>query len=222
MNNRILLIDDDTLLGNILTTAFKEEGYEVHFQTSLAGLKSIIREFQPNIAILDVEIGEDDGIFSITQIQSIVPLLPIIIISSHTESQEVKRALKEGAVAYLKKPFTTEELLAYIERYIKPLNKSTIRLGKLTLNTTSNELIVGEEIIKKLTRLEYDILKVLTDNKGEVVTFEEFATLWEENMMNEHTLYNYISKLRKILKVDSSLSIDASRRGYMLSENNNI
>ena len=112
MQNKVLIVDDDTLLGNILTQALKEEGYEVHYQSSTISLIPAVKEFRPNLMVLDIEIGNQDGINCMNDIQQIAPGLPILIISSHTESAEVKRALQQGAVAYLKKPFETEELCA--------------------------------------------------------------------------------------------------------------
>ena len=106
---KVLLIDDDTLLGNILTTALTMEGMEVHYQSSLTGLKAIVNEFQPNIAVLDIEVGTGDGITRMTDIRQVTDTLPVIIISSHTEADEVKRALQQGAIVYLKKPIDIYE-----------------------------------------------------------------------------------------------------------------
>ena len=91
---KVLLIDDDTLLGNILTTTLTMEGMEVHYQSSLTGLKAIVQEFQPNIAVLDIEVGTGDGITRMPDIRKVTDTLPVIIISSHTEADEVKRALQ--------------------------------------------------------------------------------------------------------------------------------
>ena len=90
---KVLLIDDDTLLGNILTTALTSEGYEVHYQSSLTGLRAVVREFQPNIAVLDIEVGMGDGIASMPDLKRVADTLPVIIISSHTDNEEVRRAL---------------------------------------------------------------------------------------------------------------------------------
>lgn len=216
MQNKVLIVDDDTLLGNILTQALKEEGYEVHYQSSTVGLISAVKEFRPNLMVLDIEIGNQDGINCMNDILQIAPALPILVISSHTESAEVKRALQQGAVAYLKKPFETDELCAYIARHVQHVQPIHRHIGTLVLDSNSKTLNQGNECIKKLTQLEYLLLERLIDNLGTPVTIDEFASIWGENLMNEHTLYNYIRKLRKILQIDPSLSLESAGKGYVL------
>lgn len=108
---KVLLVDDDVMLSSIITTALKDEGYEVHYQSSLTGITTILNEFKPDIMVLDVEIGTGDSIDNASELKMAAPGTPILYISSHTESHEVARALKSGAVAYLKKPFSVEELI---------------------------------------------------------------------------------------------------------------
>lgn len=102
---KVLFIDDDVMLGNIVTMALTEEGYAVHQQNSLTGIKAVVNEFRPAIIVMDVEIGVEDGIDVMPELYAVSPEIPIIVISSHTESNELIRALRNGAIAYLKKPF---------------------------------------------------------------------------------------------------------------------
>lgn len=216
MQKRTLLIEDDIVLGNIMTFALQEEGYKVHFQSTLAAIKTVVKEFSPHIAILDVEIGDEDGIAHIAEIKKVIPELPVIIISSHTESAEVKRALLHEAIAYLKKPFEMEELMAYINRHALIGKPATISFGNLTLCLQSRVLSKGEESIKRLTPLEHRLLCLLLEHKGEIVTIPQLQEAWKGNAMNEHTLYNYMGKLRKTLSVDPSLSLESAGGGYVL------
>lgn len=114
---KVLFIDDDVMLGNIVTMALTEEGYVVHQQNSLTGIKAVVGEFRPSIIVMDVEVGAEDGIDVMPELYAVSPEIPIIVISSHSESNEVVRALQNGAVAYLKKPFETEELTIYKTSY---------------------------------------------------------------------------------------------------------
>ena len=59
---KVLLVDDDVMLSSIITAALKDEGYEVHYQSSLTGITTILNEFKPDIMVLDVEIGTSDSI----------------------------------------------------------------------------------------------------------------------------------------------------------------
>lgn len=114
---RILFIDDDMTLGTIVTLALNEAGYETYYQTSLTAITSVINELNPHLLLLDVEIGKDDGIDKALRLKALASDIPILFVSSHIESSKVARALRAGAVAYLKKPFELEELLAYVQHY---------------------------------------------------------------------------------------------------------
>ena len=214
---KVLLIDDDTLLGNILTTALKSEGYEVHYQSSLTGLKAIAKEFQPNIAVLDIEVGTGDGIACMPDLKRVADTLPVIIISSHTDNEEVRRALQQGAVVYLKKPIDIYEMMAYIDRYAHHWKPSVLHIGQLELNTESRMLSHQGTEVKRLTWLEYSILTLLYENEGKCVPYADFSKLWEETSMSEASLQNYISRVRKALSIDPTISLDSSGRGYILS-----
>jgi DNA-binding response OmpR family regulator len=214
---KVLFIDDDIVLGQLVATVLREEGFDVHFQNSLTGVKSVVSEFKPNIIILDVEIGMYDGIEAAPQLQQIQPETPILFVSSHCESQEVIRALKTGAVTYLKKPIEIEELVAYIKRYVIPLKTLNIKLGSIELNPSTRILSDGQKKIKKLSRLEFMLLKLLYDNKNQIVPREEIEKLWDSSIMSEHSLYNYIVKLRKLLSVDKNITITTMHEnGYIL------
>ena len=71
------------VLGNIVTLALEDSGYEVHYQTSLAGIKMVVKEMQPDIMVLDVEIGAMNGIVVVRELKAIVPETPVLIVSSH-------------------------------------------------------------------------------------------------------------------------------------------
>lgn len=213
---KVLLIDDDTLLGNILTMALTSEGYEVHYQSSLTGLKAIAKEFQPNIVVLDIEVGTGDGIARMPDLKKVADTLPVIIISSHTEADEVKRALQQGAAVYLKKPIDVYELMAYIDRYAHSWKPSVLHIGQLELSVETRILTYRDEEIKKLTGLEYAVLALLYESKGKVVTYTDFSELWEDSLMSEASLQNYISRLRKILSADLTIELNSVGRGYML------
>lgn len=102
---KILFIDDDITFGRICTIILQEKGYEVFYQTTLNGAKACIAEAHPDIIVLDVEIGNQNGIEVAPEITVIAPNVPVLFISSHTESHWVVQALEVGAVAYLKSPF---------------------------------------------------------------------------------------------------------------------
>lgn len=216
---KVLLIDDDVMLGHIVTTALTEEGYEVHVQNSLTALGAVASEFKPDIVLMDVEVGLKDGIESMPELYTIFPKLPVVVISSHTESGEVARALRYGAVAYLKKPFEIEELIAYIQRYASNGLFSTpkIKIASLELDMHHRILYKGNQELKKLTKLEFALLVLLAEHQGEIVSHEEMAKLWKARVVENHSLYNLVARLRKVLSADATIDIITSEgTGYVL------
>lgn len=213
---KVLLIDDDTLLGNILTTALTMEGLEIHYQSSLTGLKAIVEEFEPNIAVLDIEIGPNDGISRMPDIRKVADALPIIIISSHKEVEMVERALQEGAVAYLNKPIEVSVLKAYIERFAHEWKRRSLYIGEMVLDTETRILTYCGEEVKRLTLMEYRLMDLLYKHMGKSVSYADFKELWEDGSMSEASLQNFVSKIRKILSVDKTVSLNSTGKGYAL------
>lgn len=219
---KVLFVDDDMALGNIVVLALEASGYEAHYQTSLAGIKSVVKEMQPDVIVLDVEIGAKNGIDAVPELKVIVPEIPILIVSSHVGSENVARALEAGAVTYLKKPFEIVELLAYINRFVKPFHAKGIEMGIFHLDAEENLLMKGEETVKKLSAFECKLLKLLVLNMNQVVTRQQIEQeLWGSftTESTEQSLNNYIAKLRKYLAEDRQLELlTIPKIGYKLSD----
>lgn len=219
---KVLFVDDDVALGNIVTLALEEAGCEVHYQTSLAGIKNVVKEVCPDIIVLDVEIGSTNGIEVIPVLKLIAPKTPVLIVSSHGESENVMKALEAGAVSYLKKPFEIVELLAYIHRFATPSPAGGVKIGMFRLRVEENLLMKGDEVVRKLSLFECKMLKLLVLNLNETVTREQMQQeLWGESATesSEQSLNNYIVKLRKYLSEDERLNLVTQPKvGYKLSE----
>lgn len=215
---KVLFVDDDMSLGAIVTLALEASGFEAHYQTSLAGINSVVKELNPNIIVLDVEIGTRNGIDVIPEIQVVAPKTPILFVSSHLEREYMDRALGLGAFNYLKKPFEIEDLIAYIRRFAVPFHSKGLEIGMFHLKVEDNLLMKGEEIVKKLSGFECKLLKLLALNRNEVVTRERIEQeLWEGASGSEHSLNNYIVKLRKYIAGDKRLELlTVSKVGYKL------
>lgn len=219
---KVLFVDDDVALGNIVTLALEEAGCEVHYQTSLAGIKTVVKEVCPDIIVLDVEIGHKNGIEAIPVLKLIAPKTPVLIVSSHGASENVTKALEAGAVSYLKKPFEIVELLAYIHRFATPSPARDVKIGMFRLRVEENLLMKGDEVVRKLSLFECKMLKLLVLNLNETVTREQMQQeLWGDSATesSEQSLNNYIVKLRKYLSEDERLNLVTQPKvGYRLSE----
>ena len=216
---KVLLVDDDTTLGNIVTMGLTHLGFKVHYISSLIAITSTINEFQPSVLIFDVEIGDKDGIDESTQIRRLFPSLPIIFISSHVDPSYIIRALDSGCMTYLKKPFTLEELAAYVKRFAAMPNE-IIAVGDYTLNSQTKVLLnceTREEF--KLSTKECDLLSLLIKNKEMLVTRDQiFETAWNGDDSTDQTLNNNIAKLRRHFSSEPYIDIlTVSRLGYKLT-----
>lgn len=216
---KVLFIDDDLFLGQIVVTTLQEKGYEVIYQNSLIAAKSCLAEAHPNIIILDVEIGTTNGIEAAPQLKALAPEIPILFVSSHTDSETAIQALSAGGETYLRKPFDIEELAAYIKRFAKSHNYA-ISIGALTLNTETRELWDADsKLIKPLSESEYKLLRLLAAYANQTVSREQIEKeVWTNSMPSEQSLNNFISKLRKYLMADSKLElITMQKEGYKLT-----
>src|SRR5574344_1711356 len=191
---KVLFIDDDIELGSIITKSLSKKGYDVLFQNSLSGAKGAITDFSPDIIILDIALNGEDGISFIPTIKDIAPQTPIIIASSHTDYQEIERAFDSGASSFVKKPYIPEELTVYIKKEIKADTPHIIRIKTLSLDTSTRILSSPEKEIKRLSILEYKLIKLLENNENIVVSRDTIEKeLWNEsNSTSEFSINNLI------------------------------
>ena len=218
---KVLFVDDDLLLGQVVSTALQAEGYEVHYRNSLAGLADCAVACSPGIIFLDVEIGTENSIEVAPRLRVLLPDVPLFFVSSHTEGGVIRQGLETGAIGYLKKPFEIEELIGYIRRYAVRTEEECIPIGRLMLNNCTRELADSRsgELVRCLSTMEYRLLKLLAACQGRVAGKDLIkATLWEDvEMPNEQSLMNCISRLRKYLSAGSGMEIVLiHKQGYVL------
>lgn len=209
---KALIIDDDVTLGAILSTGLQLLNIETIYQTSLAGLQSVVKSSRPNIIILDVEVGESNSIDLIQQLKLYAEGIPVIFMSSHIDAGYQTKAINEGAIAFLKKPVDVEEVAAYIKRFGQKEQQqdttSTVTIGCYTFNLQSRVLIKKGENSGHLTAKQSQVIKLLLEHTGEVVPRQDIKqALWPDGNASDASLDNYISQLRKIFAEDKKVQI---------------
>ena len=209
---KVLIVDDDTLLGSTIFIGLQALGMEPTYQTSLAGLQAVVESACPNIILLDVEVGEDNSIEQMQQLKLYAPNIPVIFMTSHTDAGYLAKAIGEGAVAFLKKPFELEELAAYIQRFAKtdtPIDTAfNVSIGKYTLNTNTRELFLNQNKECRLTVKQFETIHLLLEHSNEIVSRQALKDdLWPDGNASDPSLDNYISQLRKIFDKDESIHI---------------
>lgn len=219
---KVLFVDDDIDLGHFVTTILETDyNYKVHFQNTLLGIDSVIQTLIPDVIILDVEIGADNGIEKAKDIVAEHPQIPLLFVSSHTEDDFVTKGISIGGNAYIPKPLSIPVLVSYIRRFaLKTSSLQIIELVNYQLNLRTNEVFYKKQLIKKLSPFEKNALAVLMEHPNEIVTKEQLAEkLWNHSLEphNSASLNNTLSKLRDLFKDNSSLKIRTVRgAGYVL------
>lgn len=209
----ILLVEDEENLQEALKLNLELEDYEVtSAYDGLEALKAIEQEYF-DLMILDVMLPELDGISVCERIRLQNNDIPILILSAKNSSADRVLGLKKGADDYLTKPFNLEELLLRVSKLLVKSERLSTRtsvdqiyqFGKNQVDFKALECITkdGEKIM--LTNKEIMLLKLLIENKNEVVTREKILqAVWGYSVYpNTRTIDNFILNFRKYFEEDS-------------------
>jgi len=212
-SGNILLVEDEENLHEALKLNLEMEGYEItsSFDGNQA-LKAIANEYF-DLVILDVMIPEIDGIRVLETIRVNNNEVPVLILSAKNSSADKVLGLKKGADDYLTKPFNLEELLLRVAKLIQKNKKilvkenigDTYQFGnnKIDFKSQIATSFNGENV--ELSKKETMLLKLLIENKGEVVTREKILqVVWGYNVYpTTRTIDNFILNFRKYFETDS-------------------
>jgi two-component system, OmpR family, alkaline phosphatase synthesis response regulator PhoP len=209
----ILLAEDEENLQEALKLNLELEGYDLSVCSDGAtALKSINKEHF-DLIILDVMLPEIDGITVCETVRLKNMDVPILMLSAKSTSADKVLGLKKGADDYMGKPFNLDELLLRIGKLIKKSerisNKQTIdeiyTFGDNKIDFKASKAInyLNEEIV--LTKKEVMLLKLLVENKNDVVTREKILqAVWGYNVYpTTRTIDNFVLNFRKYFEVDS-------------------
>ena len=209
----ILLVEDEENLQEALKLNLELEDYEVTCaDNGVEALKAVQQEYF-DLMILDVMLPELDGIAVCESIRLQNIDIPILILSAKNSSADRVLGLKKGADDYLTKPFNLEELLLRVSKLVAKSDRLAIRqplqqvyrFGKNSVDFKALECTTrgGERIM--LTKKEIMLLKLLIENKNEVVTREKILqAVWGYNVYpTTRTIDNFILSFRKYFEEDS-------------------
>jgi two-component system alkaline phosphatase synthesis response regulator PhoP len=209
----ILLVEDEENLHEALKLNLELEGYEV--SSAFDGNKALqaVQEEYFDLIILDLMLPEIDGITVLETIRVQHIEVPILVLSARNNSADKVLGLKKGADDYLTKPFNLEELLLRIQKLIDKNQKlhgrnavgDTYTFGKNTINFRAQEAKTKSGEVIPLSKKETMLLKLLIENKNEVVTREKILqAVWGYNVYpTTRTIDNFILSFRKYFEEDS-------------------
>ena len=213
MKANILLVEDEEHLHETIKLNFELEGYDVTsaFDGNQA-LQAIANEYF-DLIVLDIMLPEIDGISITENVRLNNTETPILILSAKNSNADKILGLKKGADDYLTKPFNLEELLLRVDKLIEKNNRLKTKsqlnnnyiFGNNTIDFKAQEAINFNNQKIDLSKKEVMLLKLLIENKGEVVNREKILQLvWGYNVYpTTRTIDNFILNFRKYFEQDT-------------------
>ena len=204
--NTILIVDDEKEIADVVELYLQNEYHVLKFYTGQDAL-DCIESTRIDLAILDVMLPDIDGFTILKKIREKYTF-PVIMLTAKTEYLDKITGLTMGADDYIPKPFNPLELVARVKaqmrRYTQYNDKSrsegdVIDFGGLVMNKQSHECTYNERSLT-LTPIEFDILWLLCENRGKVISSEElFESVWHENYYknSNNTVMVHIRHLRE-------------------------
>jgi two-component system KDP operon response regulator KdpE len=216
VSQRVLVVDDENAIRRYLRTALSAQGFVVYEASNGQETLNAVVENRPDIIILDLGLPDFDGV-EVTRRLREWSNTPIIILSVREAEQDKIAALDAGADDYLTKPFGTGELMARMRVAMRRLagksDDPVLQVEDLKMDLSRRMVTVADNPIS-LTPTEYEILRLLLQNSGKVMTHNQllrqvWGTAYESEM---HILRVNISNLRR------KIEADPARPHYLITE----
>ncbi len=209
MAQRVLVIDDEEALLEMITYALKEAGYQVKTATNVSDGARLLKDWQPGLLILDVMLPDGSGLELCKEVRSSSDV-PIIILSARSEEIDRILGLELGADDYVTKPFSPRELVSRVKAQFRRQDADAHRRGNvLTMRDLKIDLESHQAFVKKkalqLTNSEFQILALLARNPGKVFSRTAILNyLWDGGFVgDERTVDVHIHNLREKLEPDT-------------------
>jgi len=214
----ILYVEDDENLGMIVSDFLQMQGYNIHLcNDGEEALKAFMNN-SFDLCLLDIMLPKNDGYTVAEEIRN-RNHIPIIFLSAKSQEEDRIKGFLKGGDDYITKPFSTEELNLRIQAILRrslpnkfakkePKLAKMVRIGKLKYNSINMSISDGQNEVR-LTKKENELLKMLLLNKNKILKREDaLMSIWgSTDHYSSRSMDVYITKLRKILKMDSSISI---------------
>lgn len=207
MADRIVIVDDEREIADVIELYLKNEGYEVYKFYNGEDTLACISSIEIDLAILDVMLPDIDG-FTILQKIREAHKFPVIMLTAKSEYIDKITGLTLGADDYIAKPFNPLELVARVKAQLRRFtqynddrrsSENVIDFAGLVLNKDTHECIYNEKELT-LTPIEFNILWILCENRGQVISSERlFEQVWGEKYFknSNNTVMVHIRHLRE-------------------------
>lgn len=176
MGQRILVVDDDREIVRLVRAYLEKNGYQVLVAYDGETAIHMLRRERPDLVVLDLMLPDHDGmdVTRLVRQDAALAAMPIVMLTARVEDQDKILGLELGADDYVTKPFNPHELVARIRAVMRrlqaePAPARIIQSGELTINVDAHQALVGEQPVR-LTPTEFNLLHVLAQNPGRVLT----------------------------------------------------
>lgn len=210
MNEKVLIVDDDNEIRNVVSIYLKNEGYEVLQAENGYKALEIIKTESIDLVVLDIMMPKINGIELCNEIRKNY-VMPIIFLSAKDAEIDKILGLSSGAEDYITKPFSTVELIARVKSQLRRYNRynqtdkneKIIEIGNLKINSGTRQVFVGNRETL-LTSKEFDILELLVRNKGIIMSIPRiYETVWKEEFFkSDNTVMVHITNIRQKIEED--------------------
>ena len=201
---KILIIEDDKSIDSILSDELNQWGYQTKSIEDFSTVYETFEKFEPNLVLMDISLPYYNGFYWTQRIRQ-KSNVPVVFISSHSESMDMVQAIQFGADDFITKPIDITVTIAKIQAILRrtydyTLDCDKLAYGELTLNLSSAKL-EGEEFSLSLTRTELLILDILFNMKGQIAKREDIINhCWQgDDFIDDNTLAVNMTRLRKKL-----------------------
>lgn len=212
MNDKILIVDDDNEIAELVSIYLKNDGYDTQILNNPLEVMNYLKKNNVDLAVIDVMMPSMNGIELCMNIRKAYNF-PIIMLSAKSQDFDKIHGLTSGADDYITKPFNPIELIVRVKSQLRRFKQykgedkspgSSLNIGELQLNVDTRQVLIGEREVR-LTPKEFDILELLLRNKGIVMSIERiYETVWNEPYLNsENTVMVHINKIREKIEHDS-------------------
>ena len=205
MTARVLVVDDDQALAEMLGIVLRKEGYEVATCGDGGRAMPMFREFRPDLVLLDVMLPSKDGIEVCRELRA-ESGVPVVMLTARTDTKDVVAGLEAGADDYVVKPFKPQELLARIRARLRRTDSgddARLQVGDVLIDVAGHEVTrEGEQI--PLTPLEFDLLVALASKPTQVFDRESLLEqVWGYRHAGDTRLVNvHVQRLRSKIEKD--------------------
>ena len=205
MAPKILVVDDDPAINEMLTIVLEAEGFQTSSVTDGAEAVPAFRSFDPDLILLDLMLPGMNGIDICREIRK-ESAVPVVMLTAKTDTVDVVLGLESGADDYITNPFTPKELVARIRARLRRTDETpadVFEVGDLTVDVPQHTVTRGDEEIQ-LTPLEFDLLVEMARKPNQVHSREELLeSVWGYRNASDTRLVNvHVQRLRSKIEHD--------------------